>query len=390
VSLCYYRAAMRVILFTGRGGTGVSTVAAATAVALAESGQRTLAFGLGSGLGGALGTPLTHEASEVAADLFGLECGHGEDEPDEFRDWLEDMLDWRGVDVELAEDLAALPGANQIGRMLNLAQEVEEGGYDVVVVDALPLEQFLDLPGSLDAAARWLDKLFAPRQANVLEPFVRMFAADYAAEGEEILESGREFLGRLAQLRELLTDPSVSTVRVVLRADESASSDAKSALTALGLFSYSVDALVLNRLLPDSVTDEFFAETRSEQTKVAAEVEDLAGVMPVLRGQLTARAPRERDALKGLADEIYGERDPGLVLHETEAHSFAQAEGGYVMTLSLPHAERKELAVEQLDDGVAVHVNGRRCVLSLPEEVRNREAASWAFEPPVLKVIFKR
>lgn len=381
---------MRVILFTGRGGTGVSTVAAATAAALAAGGQRTLAFGLGSGLGDVLRTRLTHEASEVAANFFGLETGHGEDEPDEFRDWLEDMLDWRGVDVELAEDLAALPGANQIGRMLNLAQEVEEGGYDAVVVDALPLAQFLDLPGSLDAAARWLDKLFAPRQANVLEPFVRMFAADYASAGEEILEGGREFLGRLAELRELLTDPSVSTVRIVLRADGSASSDAKTALTALGLFSYSVDALVLNRLLPDSVTDAFFAELRSEQVKAAVDVEDLAGEMPILRGELTARTPRGLDALGQLAGELYGDRGIGAVLHESETHSFAQADGGYVMTLSLPHAERKELAVEQLDDGVAVHVNGRRCVLSLPADVRDREAASWAFEPPVLKITFKR
>jgi arsenite-transporting ATPase len=288
---------MRIILFTGRGGTGVSTVAAAPAVALAEGGHRTLAFGLGSGLGDALETRLIHEASEVAENLFGLECGHGEDEPDEFRDWLEDMLAWRGVDVELAEDLAALPGANQIGRMLNLAQEVEEGGYDAVVVDALPLEQFLDLPGSLDAAARWLDKLFAPRQANVLEPFVRMFAADYAAEGEEILESGREFLGRLAELREFLTDSTVSTVRVVLRGDGSAASDARSALTALGLFSYSVDALVLNRLLPASVTDDFFAEARTEQVAGAVDVAALAGGMPVLRGELRARTPRGLEAL---------------------------------------------------------------------------------------------
>ena len=78
------------------------------------------------------------------------------------------------------------------------------------------------------------------------------------------------------------------------------------------------------------------------------------------------------------------------MLYEPERHSFAQAEGGYVMTLSLPHAERKELAVEQLEDGVAVHANGRRCVLSLPAEVSSREAASWAFEPPVLRITFKR
>jgi arsenite/tail-anchored protein-transporting ATPase len=381
---------MRVIVFTGRGGSGVSTLAAATAAALAESGKRTLAFGLGRGLGDLLGTPLTHEASEVAERLFGIETGHGDDEPDEFRDWLEDMFDWRGVDVELAEDLTALPGANLIGRMLNLAQEVEEGDYEVVVVDGLPLEQHLDVPGSLDAAARWLDRLFEPRQANVLEPFVRMFAADYASAGEEILESGREFLGRLAELRDLLTDPSVTTARLVLRPDASAIADTKSALTALRLFSHAVDALVLNRLLPEAVTDDFFGDARSEQAAATVGIEALTDGMPVLRAQLSSWTPRGLEDLKGLAGELYSDRDPGAVLHRTSSHSFERGDGGYVMTLTLPHAQRKELAVEQLEDGVAVHVNGRRCVLSLPDEVVEREAASWSFEPPLLKVTFKR
>src|SRR5881409_4508836 len=89
---------MRIILFTGRGGSGVSTIAAATAATLARSGRRTLAFGLGSGLGDALGVPLMHEPREIAPNLLALETRHGDDEPDEYRDWLEDLLEWRGVE----------------------------------------------------------------------------------------------------------------------------------------------------------------------------------------------------------------------------------------------------------------------------------------------------
>jgi arsenite-transporting ATPase len=363
---------------------------AATASALAGGGQKTLAFGLGSGIGDAFGTRLMHQASEVERGLFALETGHGPDEPDEFRDFLEDLLDWRGVDVDLAEDLAALPGASLIGRMLNLGREVEDGGYDAVVVDWPPMEQFLDLPGSLDAAARWLERLFAPRQANVFEPFVRMFAADYADAGEELLESGRELLGRLADLRELFMDPEVSSVRVVLRPDETATADAKSALTALSLFSYPIDAVVMNRLLPEWVTDDFFSATRSAQVAALVDVEAIAGKMPVLRGELRAEAPRGVRALKEFASDVYGMRGGGDVLHESEGPSFSAADGGYVLSVSLPHADRKDLAVEQFEDGVAVHVNGRRCVLPLPDEVRDHEAASWSFEPPELKLIFRR
>ncbi len=382
--------AMRIILFTGRGGSGVSSVAAATAAALAKAGRRTLAFGLGSGLGDALGAELTHDVSEIAPGLFAMEAGHGQDEPDEFRDWLEDLLDWRGIEPELAEDLAALPGANQIGRMLNLAGHVEHGGYEAVVVDGLPLEQFLDIPPSLDAAARWLERLFAPRQSNVFEPFVRMFAADYASAGEEMLEIGRELLGRLADLRELFTDPAVTSVRTVLRPDRTAAADAREALTAFSLFGYAVDAMVANRMLPAEVTDPFFEGMRSEQEEALREAGVAAGAMPVLNAVETKAAPRGIDALLRLAEDLYQGRAPADVLHCTASHSFSQGQSEYVMSLALPFAEKKDLAVEQLEDGVAVHLNGRRCVLPLPAEVRSREASSWSFEPPMLKIVFGR
>jgi arsenite/tail-anchored protein-transporting ATPase len=379
---------MRIILFTGRGGSGVSTVSAATAVAIANAGQRTLAFGLGSGLGDALALPLTHEAREIAPNLSVLETRHGDDEPDEFRDWLEDLLEWRGIEPELADDLAALPGANQIGRMLNLARHVEDGGYDAVIVDGLPLEQFLDIPPSLDAAARWLERLFEPRQSNVFEPFVRMFAADYAEAGEEMLESGRELLGRLADLRDLLTDPGVASVRVVLRPDATAAADTRELLTALNLFAYPCDALVLNRMLPDKVQDPFFAEMRSEQAAALTETRAAAGELPVLTGALAQSSSPGIDALGPLADALYGDRTPADVLHRADAHVFTRRDGAYVMSLTLPFAEKKDLAVEQLDDGVAVHLNGRRAVLMLPPEIENTEASSWSFEPPELKINF--
>jgi arsenite-transporting ATPase len=379
---------MRIILFTGRGGSGVSTLAAGTAVAVSRAGKRTLAFGLGSGLGDVFGLPLTHEPGEIAPNLSALETRHGDDEPDEFRDWLEDLLDWRGIEPELADDLAALPGANQIGRMLNLAGQVEDGGYDAVIVDSLPLEQFLDIPPSLDAAARWLERLFEPRQSNVFEPFVRMFAADYAEAGEEMLESGRELLGRLADLRELLVDADVTSVRVVLRPDVTAAADTRESLTALSLFSYPCDALVLNRMLPDEVQDPYFAEMRSEQQRALGEARATARELPVLIGTLMRTAPLGLDALGSVAEALYSDRIPGGVLHRADAHSLSRGDGAYVMSLTLPFADKKDLAVEQLDDGVAVHLNGRRAVLILPPEVERREASSWSFEPPELKINF--
>src|SRR5207237_5275321 len=143
--------------------------------------------------------------------------------------------------------------------LLELEALAASGDYYAITVDAGPLAQFLDLPAALDAAARWLDRLFAPRQATVFDPFVRVFAGDYAAAGEDVLDRGRDLLGRLARLRDLLTDPDTTSVRLVLPSGATAPALARDAVTALSLFSWPVDALVVNRLLPEEVRDPFFA-----------------------------------------------------------------------------------------------------------------------------------
>ena len=152
---------MRIIIFSGKGGSGVSTLAAATAVVSASAGRRTLAFGLGPGLGHAFGVTLTAKPARIADNLDAVE-GHRRGAEDEFRDWLEQLLEWRGMDADLSDDLAALPGMNHVGRLLDLQAHIASEKHDVIVVDGSALAQFLDLPAALDAAARWLERIFAP------------------------------------------------------------------------------------------------------------------------------------------------------------------------------------------------------------------------------------
>jgi len=299
-------------------------------------------------------------------------------------------MDWRGMDVELAEDLAALPGMNHVGRLLELESYVDSGEYEVIVLDAPPLAQFLDLPPALDASARWLVRLFAPRQANVFEPFLRVFAGEYASAGEDVLERGRALLGRLAALRDRFTDTEVTSVRLALTADADALALARHAATALTLFGCLVDALVLNRMLPDEVDDSFFAAAKARQ---AASVEGLRRAvdpLPVVVMDLKPEPAYGITALAELAQRAYGERDPLAILHRMPVRSFSRNGAGYQVSIPLPLAERDELDLEETEEGVAVHVEGRRCLLTLPDDARYYDRASWSLEEGVLKVVFER
>lgn len=380
---------MRIIIFTGMGGSGVSTMAAATATQLAASGKRTLAFSIYPGLANAFGVPISSQPTEVSDNLHFMESRRDRDAPDELRDWLEDLLDWRGMDSALGEDFASLPGLSHMGRLLELEGRVASEDYDAVILDAAPFAQFLELPPALDAASRWLDRLFAPREQTLFEPFLRAFAGDYASTGEGVMGRGRKLLERLADLRGLLTDPQVTSVRCVITATDEAPDRLREAITAFHLFSYGLDAVVLNRLLPEEGLGDFFSKIRSAETLVVKSIGEVANGVPVLSGALRAAQPRGLDALGAVAAEVYGSQRPGDVLYEWEPRVIVHENGQYQIEMRLPYASKDDLSLEQSDDGVVVHLREHRCVLPVPDEVRTWQAASWSFESPVLKVTLR-
>jgi arsenite-transporting ATPase len=382
------RLSMRIIIFTGHGGSGVSTLAAATASAIAHGGTPTLAFGVTRGLGAAFQAAIGVDARIVTDNLDAAEGHGGYSGPDEFRDWLEALLEWRSMDPDLAGDLAGLPGVNHIGRLLELEHLIDSSRYQAVVVDAAALSSFLDFPAALDAAARWLDRLFSRRQQTMFEPFLRAFAADYANAGEDVFETGRELLTRLADLRDTLSDPETTSVRVVVNPTEHASSDAREAISVLTLFGYRVDAVVANRILPEEVTDPFFAAARTEHRTA---IDDLAEISDVrhLRVELLSAPPRSA----GLLDFsllAYGDAVPIDFLAPLKEHSVEPEGDNYVLKVVMPYARREDLRLEEMDEGIAVHLNGRRCVLDLPADVAYRQASSWAYEDDVLRVVLER
>jgi arsenite-transporting ATPase len=381
---------VRIIVWSGSGGSGVTTLAAATAVAAARQGKRALAYGLNPGLRGAFDATLGAKPTEVGDNLRAIEGHQRRESTDEFRDWMTMMLEWRGMDVELADDLAALPGMNHVGMLLELESYIGSGEYDAVIVDAAPLAQFLDLPPALDASARWLARLFAPRQANVFEPFLRVFAGEYASAGEDVLERGQQLLGRLAALRDLFTDTTITSVRVVVPAEMGTPEVARHAATALGLFGYHLDALAVNRLLGDEVTDPYFKTAKIRQAESLSGLRTAVQPLPVFALDLERDPVQGFEALAGLADGVYAGSDPLAVLSAAAERGFSRNGAGYEILIPLPLADRDLLDLEETEDGVAVHLDGRRCVIAVPDEARYYDRASWSLEDGVLKVVFER
>jgi arsenite-transporting ATPase len=182
----------------------------------------------------------------------------------------------------------------------------------------------------------------------------------------------------------------VASARIVLTPDAPSVDSAEQAVATLSLFSYGVDALVVNKVLPESVIDHFFHRARDEHRQTLRGIAEAVTPLPVIGVEMRSPAPRGLDGLRELAAEVYEGRDPLAVWHKGREHTITRTGSQYVMDVALPLARREEISLEQTDSGVIIHLDGHRCVLPLPSEARFYENASWAYEDGVLRVTFER
>jgi anion-transporting ArsA/GET3 family ATPase len=253
-------------------------------------------------------------------------------------------------------------------------------------VDCPALRQTLDLLAALDAAVRSLDRMLPPRQTTMLDPFLRALGG-YPIGGDDVYEAGRDLVVRLSSLRGALTDPRSASVRLVLTPDKRSLAEVQGAIAALSLFAYPADAAFCNRLLPEDA-GFWFEDRRSDQQVALGNIDGSLAPLPVLPVPLQ---PRDVSGLSGLADLAhlaYQEVDPAAVLYEGPVQAFSSRDGHCVLSLALPFVRREELAVERVDDALIVHLGERSRTFELPQDVRDMDGVSSAFDGDTLRVTF--
>ncbi|TQM80333.1 arsenite efflux ATP-binding protein ArsA [Saccharothrix saharensis] len=372
----------RLLLFTGKGGVGKTTLAAATATALAAGGRKALVVSTdpAHSLGDALGVPLTGHVGEVdgAGSTGVLHAAQidpralVDDAWRDLRGHLRTVLAGAGVDELDAEELTVLPGVEELLALSEVRRLAATGPWDVVVVDCGPTAETLRLLALPEAFASYLERLF-PTHRRV----VRGLLAGVAGSGTvEKWDATADALGRLAedleQLRGLLTSPTTS-VRLVLTPERVVAAETRRTVTALALQGIRVDGVVANRVVPDPGADrgpaaDWLRTRRAEQDAVLAELADLG---PVAAVEHRAAEPVGAAALLKVAEGLYQGRDPldGVVDEEPLLSVERTGELEYTLRLALPVGD-SSLDLARVGDDLAVTVDGRRRLVALPSLLR--------------------
>ncbi|WP_424185100.1 ArsA family ATPase [Actinokineospora sp. G85] len=361
---------MRILLFTGKGGVGKTTLAAATAARLAVRGAKTLVVSTdpAHSLADAYGVALGPDPSEVDTALF---AAHIDARVLADRSWpvlrksLRALLARTGLDALDAEELTVLPGVDELLALSEVARLAAAGPWSAVVVDCGPTAETLRLLSLPEAVSGYLDRAVGGPRGLLAGGEVRSVA-----------ESVRSLAAHLAELRALLTDPDTTTVRLVLTPERVVVAETRRTLGALALRGVHVDSLVANRLVPKSSrwrgpAASWMRVRRAEQDAVLAELED-STTLPVRRVEHRAAEPVGSSALVALADDLYGDDDPLRRATPPGAPLLAVREDGadLLLTVALPLTDGSDLDLVRVGDDLAITVDGSRRLVALPPLLR--------------------
>jgi arsenite/tail-anchored protein-transporting ATPase len=385
----------RILLFTGKGGVGKTTTAAATALRCADAGARTIVLSTdpAHSLGDAFDTELGDLAVEVTEGLWGQQLDAQERMEESWEDiqgWLMEVFRWAGVDALEAEELSVVPGLDEVFALADIKRYAESGEWDVVVVDCAPTAEtirFLSLP---DVLARYMERLFpvGRRLNKVVSPLLGRIT-DLPVAGDGVFEATQRFYDRLDGVREILTDPERTSVRLVVNPERMVIAEARRTYTYLSLFGYRVDAVVANRLLPDEVSDPWFERWKALHAEHLETIEAGFAPLPVLRVPLSPTELVGLDSLRAFAEVLYGDGDPAARLHTGEGLRIERRAGKTVLVLELPFAAKDELELGRRDDELLVKVGPYRRAVLLPDSLRRRAITDASLRRGRLRVSFE-
>jgi arsenite-transporting ATPase len=385
----------RILLFTGKGGVGKTTTAAATAVRCADAGMRTIVLSTdpAHSLADAFDVELGAVASPITPSLWGQQLDAQERMEESWHDiqgWLREVFAWAGVDGLEAEELSVIPGLDEIFALADIKQYAESGEWDIVVVDCAPTAEtlrFLSLP---DILARYMERLFpVGRRVNKMVAPVLSRVTSLPVAGDDVFAATSRFYDRLDGVREILMDPARTSVRLVVNPERMVIAEARRTYTYLSLFGYRVDAVVANRLLPEAVADPWFERWKELHTEHLRTIEDGFAPLPVLKVELAPTEIVGVEALRDFAQQIYGDLDAASRLHAGQPLRITRRGGRTTLALELPFADRDDLELGRRGDELLVRVGPYRRAITLPDSLRHRAIVDASLKQGRLKVTFE-
>ena len=386
----------RIILYTGKGGVGKTTVAAATALKCARLGYKTIVVSTdpAHSLRDSFNKELGPEPKKIRDNLFGQEIDvyySVEKYWGKLTEFLQSLLGWMNVDDILAEEFSVFPGMEEISAFLWVHNHYHEADYDVIIVDSAPTGETLKLLSLPDIARWWLVKIFPieKRVMKVIKPAIRV-VSDMPLPGEKTYDAIEILFEKLDAIRQVFVDPKVTSIRLVMNLENMVIKETQRAYTYLNLYGYPVDSLIINRTMPEELDHPYFKKWRKKQKKYRKDIDDMFSPLPMFDAPLFSEEIQGIKALDKFSTELFDHIDPTKIFYSEKQYKVVKNNDNFEMHIKLPFVTKKEVELFQVGDELTIHIENQRRNIFLPNFLAKLSVKKANFDGDILKVVFQK
>jgi arsenite-transporting ATPase len=387
---------MRIILFTGKGGVGKTTLSAATALHCANKGYKTLVISTDAAhsLSDSFETQLSTQQKKITANLFGQEINALEEIEKNWGDiksYLTALFSSQGIDAIEAEEMSVFPGMEELFSLMEIRNYNQSSEYEVIIVDCAPTGDTLRLLSAPEITNWYLKHIFPIQRtaAKAVRPVANRILP-FPFPEDKVFGAMKNLTTQLAEMKEILSDSKKTTIRLVVNPEKMVIKEAQRAFTFFNLFGYAVDMIIVNRVIPSDIKDAYFDKWKVIQKGYQKMIKECFSPIPIFSLELLEEEIIGTELLSQIAKKIYGVKDPAWIFLSQKPISIQKAYGGFDMVLNLPFQKKADIDLYKNGDELIIKVGNFKRNIILPPTLVNYSINSAKFEEERLRIGFRQ
>ncbi len=385
---------MRVILYTGKGGVGKTSIASATACKIAEEGKKVLIMSTDQAhsLGDSFDVKLSNEPIKVSENLYAMEIDsiiENERVWGNIKGYIEKLMMLKSDKTIETEELLVFPGFEELLSLIKIKEVYDEGVYDVLIVDCAPTGETMSLLKFPDLFKWWMEKFFPIKRkaAKFVKPVVEA-TVKIPLPDDKVFDDIDKLYQKIDELHKLMLNKDIVSIRIVTTPEKIVVKEAKRSFSYLHLFDYNVDGIFINRIFSKESLEGYFEKWANIQKNTIKDIEESFKGIPIFKLELMNHELRKYTHLKEAGDKLYGDFDPSNVLFKEKIFDVKSEDGNYILEIKMPFIDKNEIKLSQNEDEIIISIKNERRGFVLPTKLQSKEISTARYDDGKLNIYF--
>lgn len=386
---------MRIILYTGKGGVGKTSIAAATACKIANEGKKVLVMSTDQAhsLSDSFDIKLGNEPLKIATNLYAMEIDtiiENENIWGNLKGYIEKLMMLKSKETIESDELLVFPGFEELLSLIKIKEIHDKNEYDVLIVDCAPTGETMSLLKFPDLFKWWMEKIFPLKKkgARIAKPIIEA-TIKIPMPTDDTFDEIEKLYSKLHELHSLMLNKDIVSIRIVTTPEKIVVNEAKRSFSYLHLFDYNVDGIIINKIFPEKSLKGYFEKWETIQKQNIQDIEDSFKDIPIFKLELMDNELRKYEILQRVSNVIYKEIRPENVLFKDRIFTIKKNEDKYILSISMPFVNKDELDLLQNGDEITISIKNERRNFKLPTKLQSKEIENAKYEDGKLNIYFE-